>query len=77
MVVLVDDPGLGPTERLPAAFGTLYDIAVRDTLGRPTRSWMEPPPGDWKESGLQPPDPADRKAVFALRHGHLVRVNDK
>jgi hypothetical protein len=73
VVVLLDDPRLGPTERLPAAFGTLYDIAVRDTLGRPTRSWIEPPPDGWRLSGLQPPDPAAPRVVFALRNGRLVR----
>jgi len=74
LVVLLDDPRLPPTERLPAAFGTLYDIAVRDTLGRPTQSWMEPPPNGWELSGLRRPDPAAKRVVFALRDGHLVRV---
>ncbi len=75
VVVLLDDPTLPPTERLPAAFGTLYDIAVRETLGRPTRSWVEPPPDGWQLSGLRPPDPAARTVVFALKNGHLVRVD--
>ncbi len=72
VVVLLDDRRLPPTEQLPAAFGTLYDIAVRDTLGRPTRSWVEPPPDGWELSGLQRPDPAAPKVVFALKDGHLV-----
>jgi len=78
VLILLDDPRLDRTERLPAAFGTLYDIAVSDTLGRPVRTWIEPPPDGWQLAGLQPPDPATPKVVFALRNGHLVRLkNDR
>ena len=73
VLVLLDDPRLDPTEQLPAAFGTLYDIAVRDTLGRPVRAWIEPPPDGWQAAGLQRPDTAAPRVVFALRNGHLVR----
>jgi hypothetical protein len=73
VLVLLDDPRLDPTEQLPAAFGTLYDIAVRDTLGRPVRAWIEPPPDGWQLAGLQRPDAAAPRVVFALRNGHLVR----
>jgi hypothetical protein len=73
VLVLLDDPRLDPTEQLPAAFGTLYDIAVRDTLGRPVRAWIEPPPDGWQLAGLQRPDAAAPRVVFALKNGHLVR----
>jgi hypothetical protein len=73
VLVLVDDRQLDPTEQLPAAFGMLVEIAVRDTLGRPVRTWIEPPPNGWQTAGLQRPDAAAPKVVFALKHGHLVR----
>jgi len=74
VLVLQDDPRLPPTDRLPAAFGSLYEVALRDTLGHPVRAWIEPPPDGWELSGIQPPDPAAPRVVFALRNGHLVRV---
>jgi len=77
VLILLDDPRLDRSERLPAAFGTLYDIAVRDTLGRPVRTWIEPPPDGWQLAGLRPPDPATPKVVFALRNGHLVRLKNE
>ncbi len=72
VVVLRDDPRLPVTDRIPAAFGTLYEIAVRDTLGRPTQSWLDPPPEGWH---APPPDPAAAKVVFRLKDGHLVKVD--
>jgi hypothetical protein len=77
VLVLQDDPRLHPTERLPAAFGTLYDVALRDTFGHPVRAWIEPPPDGWEMAGIQPPDPAAPRVVFALRGGHLVRVSPR
>lgn len=73
VLVLRDDPRLPPTERLPAAFGTLYEEAVRDTLERPVRAWIEPPPNGWQLAGLRPPDPSMPRIVFALKNGRLVR----
>ena len=77
VLVLVDDRQLDPTEQLPAAFGMLFEIAVRDTLGRPVRTWIEPPPNGWQTAGLQRPDAAAPKVVFALKNGHLVRILSK
>jgi hypothetical protein len=71
-VVLLDDVTASPN--IAGAFGTLYDIAVPESIGRPTRVWVEPPPGNWVPAGLRPPDGAAAVVVFALRRGRLERT---
>jgi hypothetical protein len=73
MLVLHD--AVGARYTIQNSFGTLIQDAVRLRTGVPSaRVWVEPPLGNWKGAGLQPP--AGQPAVhYRLREGRLVAAD--
>lgn len=60
---------------LRAAFGTLVEVAVRLQTGVPgARAWIEPPPPDWRQAGLEPPGGQPCVVLELRRDGQVARV---
>ena len=64
-----------PTSSFVAAFGTFATDAVRLRTGRAVTIWIDPPPGDWNLAGLEPPQPSDIIAEYAVQNGRIFRVH--
>ena len=71
--ILLHD-GADPTSSFVGAFGTFATDAVRLRTGGDVTIWIDPPPGDWRLAGLQPPRPADVVAEYAVENGRIFRV---
>ena len=70
--------------RLAVAFGAIVVAmvpayrarngrAVRLRSGRDVQAWIDPPPGDWRLAGLQPPRPHEVALTFAVERGRVFK----
>lgn len=73
MLVLHD--AIGARYNIEKTFGTLIQDAIRLRTGIAAASvWVDPPLGDWKSAGLEPP--AGQPSIhYWLREGRLVTVD--
>jgi hypothetical protein len=63
-----------PMSSFVGAFGTFATNAVRLQSGRDVNVWIDPPPGDWRLAGLQPPGHRDVAVEFAVDRGRIFKV---
>jgi hypothetical protein len=69
-VVLKDENGL-----IARGFGTVFEEALRLTVGRPDlHVWLEPPPLHWPYAGLRPVQEGEPAVRYELRDRRLVRA---
>jgi hypothetical protein len=58
------------------AFGTLATDAVRLHTGRDLQVWIDPPPPEFRVTGVMPPDRRSVLAYFAVEKGRVFRVDE-